>query len=190
VIAKLRPSVVAGVVLVALLSGCGPFEAYRVRTETRLEDGKLTEGGQSVDLVPVALGAGFRAGGKATGEAVDNVKADWSDVSSRMDEALAEQSSPEFRLIQGGSASRYVLQPELVMATSVGDVWFGYTTDVGVLCTLWDRRAKRVVERFTVLATVPGEWRVAGADGAIAHAVGSYLAARLQGKELNTTVTP
>ncbi len=186
-----RSAPICGAMALGLsITGCGPFEAYRVRTEVRLDDSKLIERESSVDLLPVAMGAGFRAGGQASGEAVDRVKAEWSNISTDFDEALVEQSTPELRLVRGGTTARYVLQPEIVLAASSGDVWFGYTTDVGVLFTLWDRQTKRVVERFTVLGNVMGEWRVASSGGVVAHSVGSYLAARLRGKELNSNIEP
>lgn len=185
-----RLAALAPLLLSLSISACGPFEGYRVRTDVRLDDARLSEDGRSVDLEPVALAPGFRAGGKGGSEAVGKLKADWAEVSNRYNEALAEESTPELRLVARGTTSRYVLRPELVMAASAGDVWFGYTTDVGVVCTLWDRRANRVVERFTILATIPGEWRTAGADGVVAHSVRTYLASRMAGKELDSKITP
>ena len=176
--------------IIGLSSGCGPFEAYRVRTEVRLDDAKLTQDAGNVDLAPVALAPGFRAGGKTSGADVERVRENWADMSSRIDRALAEQSTPQLRLVSGGTGSRYVLQSEVVHAASSGDIWFGYSTDVGVLCTLWDRRSNQVVDRFTVLGNVMGEWKTASADGVIAESVGKYLAARMNGRELDVNVDP
>lgn len=175
---------------VVCLSGCGPLHGYRVRTEVRLDDAKIEGVGSSIDLSPVTLGVGFRAGGKTTGEPIDKIKADWTDLAAAFDAAQLDESTPELSFVAGGTGSRYLLQREMVVAASAGDVWFGYVTNVGVLCTLWDQKSKQVVDRFSVFVTVPGEWRVGSSDGVLAHSIATYLGARVQGKELDTTVDP
>ncbi len=83
-----------------------------------------------------------------------------------------------------------MLQVELVMAATAGNIRFGNRTDIGVLCTLWDRTEKRVADRFTVLGNVQGDRDVANGSGVIAHSVRRYRASRLQGKELDAKEAP
>lgn len=161
--------------VLGLTVGCGPIEGYRLRTALRVDDSEVSRTERTVDLAPIVLSTGFRAGGQTTGEAVEDVKEDWTTISRRFDEELVDQSTPELRLVPGGRGSRYVLEPEIVLAASSGDVWFGWATEVGVLFTLRDRESARVVERFTVLGDVMGQWRVAGTSGAIAHSVIAHL---------------